>query len=90
VLGDEKMIGAVVFVISFVLFTLISLAVKVLPPGVWVYDWIPEIKQTEYASLVNGVINGVVYGVVIWIAFSLAKMAWERKKGKKQPVKPSS
>ena len=82
-LGDEKMIGAVVFVISFVLFTLISLPVKVLPPGVWVYDWIPEIKQIKYASLVNGVINGVVYGVVIWLVFSIAKMAWERRKKQK-------
>jgi len=88
VLWDEKMIGAVVFLISFGLFTLISLAVD-FPPGIWVYEWIPEIQQTEYASLVNALINGVVYGVVIWIAFSLVKTAWERKKGKKQPVKPS-
>ena len=77
------MIGAVIFVISFVLFTLISLPVKVLPPGIWVYDWIPKIKQTEYALYVNGIINGVVYGVVIWIVFSLTKMAWERRKKQK-------
>lgn len=88
-LRGEKMIGAVVFVIAFVLLTLISMVVS-FPPGVWVYDWIPEIQQTQYASLVSGVINGVVYGLIIWIAFSLIKMAWERKKGKKQPVKPSS
>jgi len=80
------MIGAVVFVLSFVLFTLISLAVD-FPPGIWVYKWVPEIKQTEYASLVSGIVNGVVFGVIIWLVFSLAKTAWERKKGKKQPVK---
>ena len=73
------MIGALVFVASFVSSTLISLAVD-LPPGIWVHDWIPEIQQTEYASLINGVVNGVVYGVIIWLAFSLAKMAWERRK----------
>ncbi|MGQ9460971.1 MAG: hypothetical protein ACUVRA_07060 [Candidatus Bathyarchaeaceae archaeon] len=72
------MIGAVVFVISFVLFTLISLAVD-LPPGIWVHGWF-KIPETEYASLINGIVNGVVYGVIIWLAFSLAKMARERRK----------
>jgi len=82
------MIGAVVFVIAFVLFTLISLAVK-FPPGTWIVQkWIPNLPQ-EYTSLVTGILNGVFYGVIIWVAFSLAKTAWERKRGKKQPVKPS-
>jgi len=80
------MIGAVVFIIAFALFTLISQIVN-FPPGIWVYKWIPDIQKTEYASLVNGIVNGVVFGVIIWLAFSLAKTAWERKKGKKQPVK---
>jgi len=89
VLEGEKMIGAVVFVISFVLFTLISLVID-FPPGIWVVkELIPEIQQTEYASLVSGIINGVVYGVIIWVVFSLAKMVWEKKKGPKQPAKPS-
>jgi hypothetical protein len=83
------MIGAVVFIIAFVLFTLISLAINI-PPGTLVNEWIPEIQQTQYASLVSGIVNGVVYGVIIWIVFSLAKMAYERKKGPKQPVAPSS
>jgi hypothetical protein len=81
VLECEKMIGAVVFLISFALFTLISRVVD-FPPGIWIYKWIPEIKQTEYAPWVNGIINGVVYSVIIWLAFSLTKMAWERKKKK--------
>jgi len=83
------MIGAAVFIISLILLTLISLVVD-FPPGIWIYKWIPEIQQTEYASLVNGIVNGVVYGVIIWLVFSLAKTAWERKKGKKQLVKPTS
>jgi xanthine/uracil permease len=74
------MIGAVVFVMSFVLFTGVSLAVG-LPPGIWVHDWF-NIPETEYAFLINGIVNGVVYGVIIWVAFSLTKMAWERKKKK--------
>lgn len=80
------MIGAVVFVVSFVLFTLISLAVD-LPPGMWAHDWF-NIPASEYSSLINGIVNGVIYGVIIWVAFSLAKMAWERKK--KQSAGPSS
>jgi len=89
VLGDEKMIGAVVFVIAFVLFTLISLAIN-FPPGIWVSERVTEIQGTQYASLVSGIINGVVYGVIIWLAFSLTKMMWERKKGIKKPVKRGS
>jgi len=72
------MIGAAVFVIFFVLFTLISLAVD-LPPGIWLHDWF-NITETEYASLINGIVNGAVYGVIIWLAFSLAKMALGRRK----------
>jgi len=84
------MIGALVFVISFGLFTLISLGID-FPPGIWVVQkWITEIQETEHASLVSGIINGVIYGVIIWVVFSLAKTAWERKKGKKQPVKQGS
>ena len=78
------MIGAVVFVIVFVLFTLISLVID-LPPGIWVHDWF-NIPASEYSSLINGVVNGVVYGVIIWLVFSLAKIG-----RKKEPptVKPS-
>ena len=85
----EKMIGAVVFVIAFVLFTVISLVIN-LPPGSWVVqELIPDMQGTQYADLVSGIINGVIYGVIIWVVFSLAKMALERKKGPKQPAEPS-
>ena len=84
------MIGAVVFVISFVLFTVISLVID-LPPGFWVVqELIPDIQESQYASLVSGIINGVIYGVIIWVVFSLAKTVYDRKKGKKQPVKKGS
>jgi len=75
------MIGAVVFVIFFVLFTLVSLVID-LPPGIWVHDLF-NIPASEYSSLINGVTNGVIYGVVIWLVFSLVKMG-----RKKEPVKP--
>ena len=78
------MIGAAVFLIFFVLFTVISLVVD-LPPGMWVHDWF-DIPASEYSSLINGIVNGVVYGVIIWLVFSLAKMVYDRRKGKKQAV----
>ena len=75
------MIGAVVFVICFVLFTLISLVID-LPPGMYVHEWF-EIPESEYSSLINGVVNGVIYGIIVWLVFSLAKMG-----RKKEPAKP--
>jgi len=60
---------------------LISLAVD-LPIGIWIHDWF-NIPKTEYASLINGVVNGVFYGVIIWLAFSLAKTARERRRKQK-------
>ena len=74
------MIGAVVFVIFFVVFTLVSLVID-LPPGMWVHDWF-DLPASEYSSLINGVVNGVVYGVIIWLVFSLTQIG-----KKKEPAK---
>jgi len=80
------MIGAVVFVISFVLFLLISL-VTTLPPGsMLVEQYIPDIMQTNYEALATGIINGVIYGVIIWFIFTIAKMLYDRMQGPKEVV----
>ena len=80
------MIGAIVFVIAFVLFLLISL-VTPLPPGSSIVEqFIPDIMNTDYASLAEGIINGVIYGVIIWIVFSVAMMIYERMRGPKEVV----
>ena len=79
------MIGAVVFVIVFVLFLLISLAGISLPLGDWIIqEYIPDIMQTDYAALAEGIINGVIYGVIIWIIFTIAKMLYDRMQGPKE------
>lgn len=75
------MIGALVFLIFFVLVTLISLVVE-LPPGIYVHEWF-GVSASDYSSVVSGIVNGVVYGVVVWLVFSLAKMG-----RKKKPVGP--
>ena len=80
------MIGAVVFVIAFVLFLLISLATP-LPPGSTIIEqYIPDIMQTDYAGLAGGIINAVIYGIIIWVIFSIAKMVYDRMQGPKEVV----
>ena len=80
------MIGAVVFVIAFVLFLLISF-VTALPPGSMIIEqFIPDIIGTGYESLAIGIINGVIYGVIIWLIFTVAKMLYDRMQGPKEVV----
>ena len=80
------MSGAVVFVISFVLFLLISF-VTTLPPGAWIVEqYIPGIMQTDYEALAMGIINGVILGVIIWLIFTIAKMLYDRMRGPKEVV----
>lgn len=83
------MIGAVIFVIFFVLFLLLSLAGICLPPGSAILEAVvPEIYQTDpmYAQLAEGIINGVIYGVIIWFVFSIAMMIYDRMRGPKEVV----
>ncbi len=81
------MIGAIIFVIVFVLFVLIGLAGIHLPIGDWIIqEYIPDITQTDYASLAEGIINGVIYGIIIWFAFSIAMMIYEKMRGPKEVV----
>ena len=78
------MIGAIVFIIAFVLFLLISL-VTTLPPGSMIIEeLIPDIMGTGYEGLAMGIINGVIYGVIIWVIFTIAKMVYDRIQGPKE------
>jgi uncharacterized membrane protein len=80
------MIGAIVFVISFILSLLVSL-VTPLPPGSTIIEqYIPDIMLTDYAALAEGIINGVIYGVIIWFIFTVAKMLYDRMRGPKEVV----
>ena len=81
------MIGAVIFVIVFVLFVLIGLAGISLPLGDWIIqEFIPDLSGTDYASLAEGIINGVIYGIIVWVAFSIAMMIYEKFRGPKEVV----
>jgi hypothetical protein len=84
--GGEKMIGALVFVIAFVLFLLISLVIGVPPGSMIIEQLIPDIMGTGYEGLAMGIINGVIYGVIIWLIFTIAKMLYDRMQGPKEVV----
>ncbi len=80
------MIGAIVFVIGFVLFLLISF-VTPLPPGSMVVEqFIPDAMGTSYEGLVTGIINGLIYGIIIWLVFTIAKMVYDKMHGPKEMV----
>jgi hypothetical protein len=85
------MIGAVVFVISFVLFLLISLGVPGIPPGNTILNaLVPDLYNSAvdpmYQQLAEGIINGVIFGVIIWVIFTIAKMFYDRMQGPKEVV----
>ncbi|MEJ2270985.1 MAG: hypothetical protein P8X91_00545 [Candidatus Bathyarchaeota archaeon] len=81
------MIGAIIFVIVFILFVLIGLAGIHIPIGDWLINqYIPDITQTDYASLAEGIINGVIYGIIIWVIFSIVMMIYEKMRGPKEVV----
>ena len=85
------MIGAIIFVIVFVLFVLIGLAGISLPIGDWIIkEYIPDLLNPSvdplYAQLAEGIINGVIYGIIIWFTFSIAMMIYEKMRGQKEVV----
>ena len=81
------MIGAVIFVIVFVLLLIFALAGIALPPGdAILQQFIPDIMNTDYAALAQGIINGVIFGVIVWVVFSIVKMLYDRSKGPKGVV----
>jgi len=81
------LIGALVFVIFFLIFTLVSAFVyPSLPPAEMTLSWfgITEATDIQYGVWIVGLINGVVYGFTIWLAFSLVNLAVKRQKKEKE------
>jgi hypothetical protein len=84
--GGEAVIGAVVFVIAFVLFLLISLAAPLVPGSMIVEEYIPDLIGTGSEGLVAGIINGVIFGIIIWLVFTIVKMVYDKMQGPKEVV----
>jgi predicted flap endonuclease-1-like 5' DNA nuclease len=97
------LIGAVVFIIVFILLLLLSLVGITIPPGdLIVREFIPDLLQTDYATIAEGIINGVIFGIIIWAIFSVIKLIYDKTQQPKkivvnleneeiiEPVSPSS
>ena len=84
------MIGAVIFVIFFLVFFAITTGMPMdIPPGSIIHS-ILNIPMTEYPvlgypawKLINASTNGVVWGFIVWVIFSMFSLATGRgKEGK--------
>jgi hypothetical protein len=80
------LIGAVIFVIFFLVFTLVSVFVYPdFPPAAMILGWFGITAATipQYGIWIVGLINGVIYGFLIWLLFSMVNLTTQRgKKGK--------
>ena len=67
--------GAIVFLVAFLLFLVISLGYSALPPGRQIYDAVVgvdsdyEVSGTPVTLLAIGIFNGVIWGIIIFIVF---------------------
>lgn len=73
------LIGAVVFLIVFLILTLMSIVVPGLPPAETIIGLF-GLPESEYTVYINAIVNGVIYGVIVWVAFSVVNMAVKRRK----------
>ncbi|MEM2915430.1 MAG: hypothetical protein QXH91_08555 [Candidatus Bathyarchaeia archaeon] len=80
------MIGAIIFIMFFIIFLIATLGYPMLPPGYMVHE-ILGIPIVDYPVLgipawilINAIVNGVVYGFIIWLIFSLARAVTRPKK----------
>ena len=79
------MIGAIVFLIIFIFFLLLSLIGISTPPGeIVLTEIIPDILKTDYAQFAEGIINGVLFGLLIYILFIIVKMVSRENPSKKE------
>ena len=71
--------GAIVFLVVFVVFLVVTLGYSDLPPGRQLYGLL-GVAETEEpvlgvpaTTLVSAVFNGVIYGVIAWLIFTFAE-----------------
>lgn len=69
--------GAIVFLAAFLLFLVITLGYRGLPPGEAIYDAIVgaesdyEVAGVPASLLAIAVFNGVIYGVIVFLIYWL-------------------
>ncbi|MGB9675562.1 MAG: hypothetical protein ACPL0C_00060 [Candidatus Bathyarchaeales archaeon] len=75
--------GAIVFVITFLIFLAATFAYADLPPGNMISDSMgidPTLEWSGLAvkTLLSAIFNGIVYGVVVWLIFTFGKKALKK------------
>jgi predicted flap endonuclease-1-like 5' DNA nuclease len=85
--GGKKLKGAHIFIIVFVLFLAIGFVGITVPIANWIIqEYMPDILQTDYASLVEGLINGAIYGFIAWAIFTVANTFYKKSQSPKERV----
>jgi len=81
------MVGAIIFLIFFVLFTLLSLpqVMPQIPPGEIILNLISS-QPFLYREYITAILNGLIYGFIIWLIYSLARVATRREKVARAPT----
>jgi hypothetical protein len=87
------MIGAVIFVIFFLVFFAVTTGMPLaIPPGSIIHS-ILNIPMTDYPvlgypawMLINASTNGVVWGFIVWVIFSMFSLASGKGKEKDKAV----
>ncbi len=82
--------GAIIFVVAFLIFFVVTLGYIDLPPGKLIYDNVVG-AETDYqvlgisaTTLIVAVFNGAIFGIIIWIIYTVADKAGIIPKRKKQ------
>lgn len=77
--------GAIVFLVVFFAFLLLTLALPDFPPGRQLYGLL-GVPESDYpvlgipvTTLVSAVFNGVFYGVIAWLIFTFGKRLLKRQ-----------
>lgn len=78
--------GALVFLLVFAIFLVITLVYPSLPPGGIIYTAVGGVNVNyaivgiQVPKLVPAVFNGVVYGFIVWLIYDLASGVMEKRK----------
>ncbi len=82
--------GAIVFLVFFAVFLLLTIGYPTFPPGSMIYDaFFPgtrdplagyTIAGIDAVTLISGIFNGVIYGVIAWLVYSLIAYLFKREK----------
>jgi len=80
------MIGAVIFVIFFIIFALLSLIGIQIPPAEMILDWLNLSLADPWIDYTIAILNGVIYGLVFWLIYSIGNLATKRRKVVRAPT----